>query len=99
MKRFIEGIEREQGLLFPDHLEDFVVEHRLEDKPDAMRIRRSTVEYVFGTLKTWMGHNHFLTRTHKNVATETSLHVLAYNFKRVLNIIGPQNLINAIKVA
>ena len=75
------------------------VEQRLEDRPDAMRIRRSTVEHVFGTIKTWMGHSHFLARTRKNVATETSLHILAYNFKRVLNIIGPQNLTAAIKVA
>ena len=75
------------------------VEHRLEDKPDAMRIRRSTVEHVFGTLKTWMEHSHFLTRTRKNVATETSLHVLAYDFKRVLNIIALQNLTAAIKAA
>ena len=26
MKRFIEGIDRSQGLLFPDHLEDFIGE-------------------------------------------------------------------------
>lgn len=75
------------------------VEYRLDKKPDAMRIRRSTVEHVFGTLKTWMGHNHFLTRTKKKVATETSLHVLAYNFKRVLNIIGSKDTIMALKAA
>ena len=73
------------------------VERRLEENTDAMQIRRSTVEHPFGTLKAWMGHTHFLTRTRKKVATEMSLHVLAYNFKRVLNIIGLAVLMRAIE--
>jgi len=73
------------------------VEHRLEEKPDAMQIRRSTVEHPFGTLKAWMGATHFLTRTRAKAATEMSLHVLAYNFKRVLKIIGIGPLMAAIK--
>ena len=35
-----------------------------------------------------MGSTHFLTRTLKRVSTEMSLHVLAYNIKRVIAIIG-----------
>lgn len=58
-------------------LED--VQKRLDRTPDAMRIRRSTVEHVFGTLKLWMGAAHFLTRTLKQVGLEMSLHVLVYN--------------------
>ena len=73
------------------------VEHRLEEKPDAMQIRRSTVEHPFGTIKAWMGATHFLTRTRAKVAAEMSLHVLAYNFKRVLKIIGIGPLMVAIK--
>lgn len=53
-----------------------------------MTIRRSTVEHVFGTTKHWMGATHFLTRTLERVSTEMSLQVLAYNLKRVLNILG-----------
>jgi len=53
-----------------------------------MTLRRQTVEHVFGTIKHWMGSTHFLTRTLANVGTEMSLHVLAYNFKRVLSILG-----------
>ena len=53
-----------------------------------MTVRKSTVEHVFGTLKHWMGWTHFLMRGIQNVATETSLNVLAYNFKRVLSIFG-----------
>jgi transposase len=63
--------------------------------PDSMRIRRQTVEHPFGTLKAWMGSTHFLTRTLKNVSTEMSLHVLAYNLKRVMNILGTTALMEA----
>jgi transposase len=62
-----------------------------------MRIRRNTVEHAFGTLKLWMGSNHFLTRRLKNVATEMSLHVLAYNLKRVIKILGAGPLMQAIR--
>lgn len=64
------------------------VQQRLDRMPNAMTVRKSTVEHVFGTLKHWMGWTHFLTRGIRNVATEMSLSVLGYNFKRVLNILG-----------
>lgn len=64
------------------------MQRRLDRKPDAMTIRRSTVEHVFGTLKHWTGATHFLTRTLGRVSTEMSLQVLAYNLKRVMNIPG-----------
>jgi len=71
-------------------------EARLADYPDAMRIRRATVEHPFGTLKAWMGSTHFLTKTLGRVSTEMSLHVLAYNLKRVINLVGARKLIEAI---
>jgi hypothetical protein len=64
------------------------MQRRLDRKPDAMTIRRSTVEHAFGTLKHWMGATHFLTRALGRVSTEMSLQVSAYNLKRVLNILG-----------
>lgn len=73
------------------------IERRLEEKPDAMQVRRSTVEHPFGTLKAWMGYTHFLTRTRGKVSAEMSLHVLVYNLKRVLNIIGIGPLMTALK--
>jgi transposase len=73
------------------------VQRRLDHRPDAMRIRRSTVEHAFGTLKLWMGSAHFLTRTLKRVGTEMSLHVLAYNMKRVMNIVKIEALMQAMK--
>ncbi len=68
---------------------------RLAETPEAMKIRRRTVEHVFGTLKSWMGSTHFLTKTLPRVSTEMSLHVLAYNLKRTLKIFGVQPLIRA----
>jgi hypothetical protein len=75
------------------------VQRRLDRKPDAMTIRRSTVEHVFGTLKHWMGATHFLTRTLGRVSTEMSLQVLAYNLKRVMNILGVAGTIKAMRMA
>jgi transposase len=72
-------------------------QQRLDRSPEHMRVRRSTVEHPFGTLKSWMGHTHFLTRTLPRVSTEMSLHVLAYNLKRVMAILGPQPLIAAMR--
>ena len=74
-----------------------VVQERLEGAPEAMRLRRQTVEHVFGTLKAWMGSAHFLTRTLPRVRTEMSLHVLAYNLKRAIKILGPGPLIAAMR--
>jgi hypothetical protein len=70
---------------------------RLDNAPDSMRIRRQTVEHPFGTLKAWMGATHFLTKQLKNVSTEMSLHVLAYNMKRVMNIMGTEAMLEAIR--
>jgi len=65
--------------------------------PNAMDVRRQTVKHPFGTLKAWMGATHFLTRTLDKVRTEMSLHVLAYNLKRMISILGTGPLIEAIR--
>ena len=73
------------------------VQARLDNKPESMRIRRQTVEHPFGTIKIWMGWTHFQMRTLKHVSTEMSLHVLSYNLKRAINIMGIKPLIAAIQ--
>jgi hypothetical protein len=73
------------------------MQERLDQAPDSMRIRRQTVEHPFGTLKLWMGSAHFLTRTLDRVSTEMGLHVLAYNLKRVMKILGSGALIEAMR--
>lgn len=75
------------------------VQQRLDRKPDSMTLRRSTVEHVFGTLKHWMGWTHFLTKTLEHVSTEMNLHVLAYNLKRVIAILGMARTMKAMKLA
>lgn len=70
---------------------------RLDRMPDAMKIRRQTVENPFGTLKAWMGATHFLTRTLAKVRTEMSLQVRAYNMKRMIQIFGVAPLMAAIR--
>ena len=73
------------------------MERRLDLAPDSMRIRRQTVEHPFGTIKSWMGSTHFLTKTLDRVSTEMSLHVLAYNLKRVMRILGNSALMGVMR--
>jgi ribosomal protein L14E/L6E/L27E len=75
------------------------MQQRLDRNPQAMKIRRRTVEHVFGTLKHWMGSTHFLTKTLDHVPTEMSLHVLAYNLKRVMALLGITKTQKAMKLA
>jgi hypothetical protein len=71
------------------------VQQRLDEHPEKMRQRRETVEHPFGTIKYWMGATHFQMKRLKKVGTEMALHVLAYNLKRVMNIMGVGALIAA----
>jgi transposase len=71
------------------------MQERLDRQPEMMRVRRQTVEHPFGTIKHWMGWTHFLTKTLARVRTEMSLHILAYNLKRVMNILGIGAMIRA----
>ena len=73
------------------------VQARLDRNPEKMRVRRQTVEHPFGTIKSWMGATHFQMKTLKNVGTEMALHVLAYNMKRVISILGVGGLMEAIR--
>ena len=74
------------------------VQQRLDRKPVAMTLRRCTVEHVFGTLKYWMGSTHFLTKTLSHVSTEMNLHVLAYNMKRVIAVLGITRTMKAMRL-
>jgi transposase len=74
------------------------VQQRLDRKPIAMTLRRCTVEHVFGTFKHWMGWTHFQTRKLEHVNTEMSLHVLAYNLKRVIAILGIAKTMKAMRL-
>jgi transposase len=73
------------------------VQRRLELAPYSMRTRRKLVEHPFGTIKAWTGSAHLLMKRLKNVKTEISLHVLAYNLKRVVAIVGAEPLMAAMR--
>ena len=73
------------------------VQHRLDEHPEKMRQRRETAEHPFGTIKARMGATHFLMKTLPKVASEMALHVLAYNLTRVMNVMGIQPLIAAMR--
>jgi transposase len=73
------------------------VQRRLDLNPEAMRQRRETVEHPFGTIKLRMGATHFLMKRLPKVSGEMALHVLAYNLTRVLNILGIQPLMAALR--
>jgi len=75
----------------------YAVQRRLDQNPEKMRQRRETVEHPFGTIKARMGATHFLMKTLPRVASEMALHVLAYNLTRVMNIMGVQPLLAAIR--
>ena len=73
------------------------VQRRLDENPHLMRVRRETVEHPFGTIKARMGATHFLMKRLPNVTAEMALHVLAYNLTRVMNIMGSQQLLSAMR--
>jgi len=74
-----------------------VVEARVDQEPERMTARRNTVEHPFGTIKLWMAYTHSQMKTLERVSAEMSLHVLAYNLKRVMNIMGIGALIKAMQ--
>ena len=74
------------------------MQRRMDLAPQSlMKLRRRIVEHPFGTIKAWMGATHFLMKRLNNVKTEISLHVLDYNLKRVMQILGAGPLIAAIQ--
>jgi Transposase DDE domain len=73
------------------------VQRRLDEHPEKMRPRRETVEHPFGTIEAEMGATQFLTKTLPRVAADMALHVLAYNLTRVMNTMGVQPHLAAMK--
>ncbi len=90
------GKERRISRWEHEHIID-AVQRRLDEYPEKMRQRRETVEHPFGTIKARMGATHFLMKTLPRVASEMALHVLAYNLTRVMNIMGVQPLMAAMR--
>lgn len=69
---------------------------RARDNPEKMRLRQQIVEHPFGTMKRAMTSGYFLMKGLQQVGAEMSLTVLAYNIKRVVNIMGVTKMIAAV---
>ena len=69
----------------------------MDRNPLMMRLRKSAAEHPFRTLKEWMGATHFQMKTLERVRAEMSLHVLAYNLKRLMRIMGVLPLMEAMR--
>jgi len=74
-------------------------EAELQKQPEAMRRRKEIVEHPYATIKHCMGATHFVMKRLPNVRAEMSLHVLAYNLRRVINIIGVPKLMAELQAA
>jgi len=71
---------------------------RLAQRPEILEQRRAAVEHPFGTIKQWMNQGAFLMRGLQTVRGEFSLTALAYDLRRVLNIVGFTQLMAAVRV-
>ena len=72
------------------------MQQRVSQHPEIMRKRKMLAEHPFGTIKRWMDQSYFLMRGRDKVSAEASLTVLAYNIKRVINILGVTPLVRAL---
>ena len=75
------------------------MQERLAKRPEVLNQRRETVEHPFGSIKQWMNQGAFLMRGLEKVRAEFSLTALAYNIRRVLNLIAFDKLMAAVKAA
>ena len=92
------GKERRMKRWEKEHVLE-AAEALLKKNPDAMRQRKRLVEHPYGTIKHWMGSTHFLMKRLPNVQAEMSLHVLAYNMRRAINILGSEKIIRQLQAA
>ena len=73
------------------------MQERLAKRPEVLNQRRETVEHPFGSIKQWMHQGAFLMRGLEKVRGEFSLTALAYNLRRVLNLVGFADLMAAVR--
>ena len=72
------------------------MEQRVQLSPEKVKLRKQLAEHPFGTIKHHMNQGHFLMKGLPNVGAEMSLSVLAYNFKRVIKILGVPTMVQAL---
>lgn len=72
------------------------IQYVLRLDQNKMNQRKCLSEHPFGTIKRALGHYYFLLKGFAKVEAEMSLFCLSYNLRRIINIIGVPNLIQAI---
>src|ERR1019366_3505087 len=78
-----------------EHLMEAMAQ-RMQAQPEKFKLRKTLAEHPFGTIKRWFGYTHFLLKGLPKVQCEWSLTTLAYNLKRVLNLVNFQKLMAAV---
>jgi len=78
-----------------EHLMEAMVQ-RMKQHPEKFKLRKTLAEHPFGTIKRWFGYTHFLLKGLTKVRVEWSLTTLAYNLKRVLNLVSFEKLMAAV---
>ena len=69
---------------------------RVAENPEKLELRKCLAEHPFGTIKRAMNQGYFLLRGLTKIGTEVSLTILAYNLKRVINILGVRKMVEAL---
>lgn len=79
--------------------QDFLdtVDQRTNANKELYKTRQMIVEHPFGTIKRGWGISYFLTRGIESVKAEASLVFLAYNMKRIINILGVKGILKRLK--
>ena len=78
-----------------EHLMEAMAQ-RMKQHPEKFKLRKTLAEHPFGTIKRWFGYTHFLLKGLPKVRCEWSLTTLAYNLKRVLNLVSFEKLMAAV---
>lgn len=78
---------------YADEVDAFTKENK-----ELFSKRKCLVEHPFGTVKRSLGFTYFLTRGTENVRTESLLHFLAYNMRRIVNLMGTPDLVDVLRV-
>lgn len=90
--------DRGREIVLSEYHEIYEIADKLfADNLNLYKKRQMIVEHPFGTIKRTLGYTYFLTKGNENVKSESYLHCLTYNLKRVINIWGITKLIEEMK--
>ena len=73
------------------------VDKRTKENMVLYNKRKQMAEHPFGTIKRNFGFTYFLTRRTESVRTESFMHFLVYNIKRVINTVGVEKLVEVLQ--